>query len=777
MTKNIQLSIKGMSCSGCANRLSKQLNEHPQIQQVEVSFANNSAQISYLDLTTQQLIDYIEQLGFSVVTNKYQFKIGGMSCTGCANRLAKNLPNDGVISAEVNFAINTAQVLALIDYPVENIIQDIKKLGFTAELIVDEQNSQHKQPSTINYELTKVLVALSLSLPLMLPMLGVMIPVTVQFVLASLVQFGFGLKFYKNAYLAIKSRAGNMDLLVAVGTSSAYGLSLYLWIVSGFNQHQHLYFEASSMVISLVLIGKYLESKIKAQTGNALANLQKLRPATAIILRDNQEQTVSISNLQIDDVMIVKAGTSFAADGLIIEGSSFVDESLISGESKQISKQAGDLVHAGAINGDGRLLVKITALGADTQLGKIMQLVKDAQSQKAPIEKMVDRISYYFVPTVILISLLTLVGWLLADIGFERAIINAVTVLVIACPCALGLATPAAVAVGVGLAARNGILLHKPEVLEHSQQIDTVIFDKTGTLTLGNPKLMQIVDYDFDVDKALIYAASLQSSSSHPLGKALLAALKDKNLQLAVVNDAQNIGGLGVIGQIDGISLALGNHRLLHDLGFTEQEDNSAFTSSYLLQTHPRKQLLAKFEFNDELRTSSLDAIEQLQKQNIDVAILSGDKLSAVKQIAAKLKISNFKAEVLPHEKYDFVVELQKQGRVVAMIGDGINDAPALAAANIGIAMGKGTDVAVSSADITLLNNDPLHVVAALAISRKTYLKIYQNLFWAFIYNLFGIPLAALGILNPIIAGLMMALSSISVISNSLLLNQFKFKS
>jgi len=776
MTKQINISINGMSCTGCATRLTKVLQNNPNIQTAEVNFATNTAKVSG-DLNLANVISIIKQAGFSVPTYNSQFNISGMSCTGCATRLTKVLQNNpNIQTAEVNFATNTAQITVLTNYEKEQIIKDISQAGFGATIVTDDNQAELNSKKKLNWQLISVISALVLALPLMLPMLGIPVALWVQFALASLVQFGFGLKFYKSAYLAIKSLAGNMDLLVAIGTSCAYGLSIYLWLFSS-AAHHHLYFEASSMVIALVLLGKYLEQGTKKQTGSALASLQKLRPSIATVVRDNKPLTVAVSELVLDDILQVKAGESFASDGIIIEGNSDVDESLLNGESSLLYKTVGDKVHAGTINNNGTLLVKVTALGKHTQLGAIIRLVESAQSEKAPIQKLVDKISYYFVLTVLLIAIITFLIWLALGASLEQALINAVTVLVIACPCALGLATPAAIMVGVGLAARHGILLHKPHVLEQSTQINAVVFDKTGTLTVGKPQLNQIDVYnDINQQQALIWATSLQVASNHPLGSALSTALHAQNLAEIAVKNAKLVSG-GVIGEIESKTLALGNSYLLKSLDFNFKDNDETQTSSYLVQTVPSKQVLAKFSFSDELKTQSAPAIYSLNAQNIKTYILSGDKSKVCAEVASILGVTDFKAEVIPEQKSMFIKELQNKGLSVAMVGDGVNDAPALALADIGIAMGSGNDVALSSSDITLLNNNPQSVVNALFISRKTYAKIKQNLFWAFVYNLCGIPLAACGVLNPVLAGFMMAASSVCVISNSLLLNKVKLAS
>src|SRR3990167_3045975 len=508
----------------------------------------------------------------------------------------------------------------------------------------------------------------------------------------------------------------------------------------------HLYFEAAAVIISLILLGKYLESRAKRQTSSAIRALQALRPERALRLRDGVEEWVALGELQLGETIVVKPGERFPVDGLVREGQSHADEALISGESLPQPKQPGDSVTAGAINGEGRLLVETTALGAETVLSRIIRLVEDAQAAKAPIQKLVDKVSQVFVPSVLLIALATLLGWLLLGVGIETSLLNAVAVLVIACPCALGLATPTAIMAGTGVAARHGILIKDAEALEVAHSVTLVAFDKTGTLTSGAPRIAHLRAVDGpDTEHStqlLQLAGALQRGSEHPLAKAVLDQCTEQQLSLAEVSNSKALAGRGIAGQIGQRQLALGNKRLLEE----------------------------HFLHHDALAT---EAIAALTAQGIASHLISGDNPGSVKAVAAALGISAAHAEVLPADKAAIISELKKNA-VVAMVGDGINDAPALAAADVGIAMGSGTDVAMHAAGITLMRGDPRLVADALDISRRTYNKIRQNLFWAFAYNLVGIPLAAAGLLNPILAGAAMALSSVSVVSNALLLKTWK---
>jgi Cu+-exporting ATPase len=610
-----------------------------------------------------------------------------------------------------------------------------------------------------------------------------MLPAWVQFALATPVQFIFGARFYIAAWKAVRAGAGNMDLLVAIGTSAGYGLSIYEWLTAHAGMAPHLYFEASAVVIALVLLGKYLESRAKRQTASAIRALEALRPERALRVQDGREEDVAISALQLNDQVLVKPGERFPVDGEVIEGQSHADEALISGESLPVPKQPGDNVTGGAINGEGRLLVRTTALGAESVLARIIRLVEDAQAAKAPIQKLVDKVSQVFVPAVLVLALLTLVGWWLYGASLETAIINAVAVLVIACPCALGLATPTAIMAGTGVAARYGILIKDAEALERAHEVSAVVFDKTGTLTSGTPKIAHLVAVDGNQAVLLQQAGALQRGSEHPLAKAVLDACNEQGLKVADASASQSLTGRGIAGTLDGRPLALGNRRLLEESGLSAGDlagcakdwEAEGRTLSWLIEQGPQPRVLGLFAFGDTLKPGALAAVEQLKARHISSHLLTGDNRGSARVVAQALGIDDVHAEVLPADKAATVAELKKTG-VVAMVGDGINDAPALAAADIGIAMGGGTDVAMHAAGITLMRGDPRLVPAALEISRKTYAKIRQNLFWAFVYNLIGIPLAAFGLLNPVLAGAAMALSSVSVVSNALLLKTWKPK-
>ncbi|MGY1922739.1 heavy metal translocating P-type ATPase [Pseudomonas tolaasii] len=718
----------------------------------------------------------------------FDLPISGMTCASCAGRVERALGKvPGVQSVSVNLANERAHVEVQGQMDPGVLIAAVDKAGYTATLPQSETTTAANQTERLHRERWALLLAIALALPLVLPMLvepfGLhwMLPAWVQFALATPVQFIFGARFYIAAWKAVRAGAGNMDLLVAIGTSAGYGLSIYEWLTAPVGSMPHLYFEASAVVIALVLLGKYLESRAKRQTASAIRALEALRPERAIRVVEGREEDVAIAALKLDDLVLVKPGERFPVDGEVVDGQSHADEALISGESLPVPKQPGDKVTGGAINGEGRLLVRTQALGAESVLARIIRLVEDAQAAKAPIQKLVDKVSQVFVPAVLVLALITLVGWWVYGAPLETAIINAVAVLVIACPCALGLATPTAIMAGTGVAARYGILIKDAEALERAHEVSAVVFDKTGTLTSGAPKIAHLAAVDGNEALLLQQAGALQRGSEHPLASAVLDTCSERGLTVAQVSASQSLTGRGIAGTLDGRQLALSNRRMLEESGLNAGDladlatawEAEGRTLSWLIESGSQPRVLGLFAFGDTLKPGALQAVEQLKAQHISSHLLTGDNRGSARVVAQALGIDDVHAEVLPADKAATVAELKKTG-VVAMVGDGINDAPALAAADIGIAMGGGTDVAMHAAGITLMRGDPRLVPAALEISRKTYAKIRQNLFWAFVYNLIGIPLAAFGLLNPVLAGAAMALSSVSVVSNALLLKTWK---
>jgi Cu+-exporting ATPase len=783
------LPIAGMTCASCAGRVERALSKVIGATAVSVNLATEQARVQAPSDSLPALMDAVEQAGYSVPRHSLELSIDGMTCASCVGRVERTLAKvPGVQSVSVNLANERAHLELLGQIDPQTLIAAVTKAGYAASVWEVEHPPTDTQQQRLHRERWALIMALLLALPLVLPMLlqpfGVhwMLPAWAQFALATPVQFIFGARFYVAAWKAVRAGAGNMDLLVALGTSAGYGLSLYEWATAA-GRMPHLYFEASAVVIALVLLGKYLESRAKRQTASAIRALEALRPERAIQVIDGREQDVAISALRLNDLVVVKPGERFPVDGEVVEGQSHADEALISGESLPVPKQPGDKVTGGAINGEGRLLVRTQALGAETVLARIIRLVEDAQAAKAPIQKLVDKVSQVFVPTVLLIALATFIGWWLYGAPIETALINAVAVLVIACPCALGLATPTAIMAGTGVAARHGILIKDAEALERAHEVSAVVFDKTGTLTSGAPRIAHLTAIDGDESALLQMAGALQRGSEHPLAKAVLDACAERGLTVADVSDSQSLTGRGIAGTLEGRRLALGNRRLLEESGLAAGSlvdsatawETEGRTLSWLIEQSPEPTVLGLFAFGDTLKPGALQAVQQLSARHISSHLLTGDNRGSAKVVAEALGITDVHAEVLPADKAASVATLKKTG-VVAMVGDGINDAPALAAADIGIAMGGGTDVAMHAAGITLMRGDPRLVPAALEISRKTYAKIRQNLFWAFVYNLIGIPLAAFGFLNPVLAGAAMALSSVSVVSNALLLKTWKPK-
>jgi Cu+-exporting ATPase len=598
-----------------------------------------------------------------------------------------------------------------------------------------------------------------------------------ELALATPVQFFIGARFYVAAASAIRARSGNMDVLVVMGTTTAYLYSLYLLLTLGTDARGQLYFEASAVIITLVLMGKYLEARAKRGTTAAIRQLMNLRPPTARIQRDGSEVEVPVGTVLKGDIVVVRPGERIPVDGRVQSGDSEVDESLITGESLPVAKTSGSSVTGGAINGTGLLLLEATAVGEDSTLSKIIRLVENAQAGKAPVQRLVDRISEIFVPTVIIIALLTFGGWMLATGNAADALIAAVSVLVIACPCALGLATPTAIMTGTGVAARHGILIKDVESLERAHALDAVVFDKTGTLTVGMPGVVGIHVTSGTERELMTLAASIQQGSEHPLSRAVLDKAKADALDLEPVSEFRSITGRGVSGRVGNVDVLVGNAALLDQHGMvlpantpTDAWENEGKTVVWVAR---EKTVLGAIGMADTLRTQSAAAIDELRRLGIRTLLISGDAPRVATEIGRQLSIDESQGGVLPDDKVGVIRRLAGQGYSVGMVGDGVNDAPALAAADVGIAMGTGTDIAMETASVTLMRPDPTLVASAIDVSRCTWNKIRQNLFWAFIYNIIGIPLAAAGFLSPAIAGAAMAMSSVSVVSNSLLLRRW----
>ena len=722
----------------------------------------------------------------------YDIGIGGMTCASCVARVEKALKKvPGVEAAAVNLATESAHITVCELETNEGVLRRaIRDAGYEPLAAQDTASMQASGPWS---GFAPVAWGLALSAPLVLPMLGDlfgqhwMLPAWLQFVLATPVQFILGARFYKAGWHALKALTGNMDLLVAIGTTAGWLLSMWLWLTAHEGHAPHLYFEGSAVVVTLVLLGKWLEARAKQQTTEAIRALHALRPDTAHLLTDEGERDVPVAEIRVGDLLLVKPGERIALDGTLREGQTQVDESMLTGEPLPVAKAVGASLTGGSINGEGLVRMQVTAVGHETVLSRIIRLVEDAQAAKAPIQRLVDQVAEVFVPAVLVIALLTGLVWLWQGAGYEHALIHAVAVLVIACPCALGLATPAAIMAGTGVAAKHGILIKDAQALEMAHKVQTVAFDKTGTLTVGQPRLVgQAAAPGQDAATVLALAAAVQSGSEHPLARAVVAAAQ--GLASPAAQDVQAVPGRGLTARVHGRELLLGSLRWLGEEGLNLsawQADIEHFAqwgaslSALAERTPAGVQGLLLMAFGDEPKAGAREALDALRARGLKLVMISGDNRAAAEAMARRLGLrpedGEVLAEVLPGDKAQAVSQLRTGGRVVAMVGDGVNDAPALAAADVGLAMGNGTDVAMHAAGITLMRGDVALVGAALDISARTVAKIRQNLFWAFAYNTAGIPLAALGYLSPVIAGGAMALSSVSVMTNALMLKRWKF--
>jgi Cu+-exporting ATPase len=791
-----RFGVEGMTCASCVGRVEKALAKVPGVLEASVNLATETADVrTDGSVPAADVAKAVEAAGYSLAPVEASLVIEGMTCASCVGRVEKALGAvPGVQEASVNLATGLARVRMAAGTSEQALVDAVKDAGYDAKpqnrdggLDLATPAAEAAVEAHASRDLRHALIALALSIPLALPMLGAfagehwMLPGWLQLALATPVQFWLGARFYKAAWKALKARAGNMDLLVALGTSAGYGLSVY-HVLAG--DPQATYFEAASLVIALVLLGKWLEARAKRQTTAALRALQALRPQTARVLVDGLESEVAIANVRVGDLVVLLPGERVPVDGDIIEGRSHHDESMLTGESLPVVKEPGDKVTGGAINAEGRQVVRTRAVGAESALAHIIRLVEDAQAKKAPIQRLVDKVSGVFVPIVIGIAAVTWLGWGLWTGDWSQATLNAVAVLVIACPCALGLATPTAIMAGTGVAASAGILIRDAEALETLRHVRTVAFDKTGTLTVGKPTVVGVDAADLDTNRLLQIASNLQAGSEHPLARAVLASAEAAGLTATPAADITALPGRGLRGDVDGRPTWLGSKRLMTELGVelgtlaggADLNEAQGRTVSWVAQDRGKGiEALGILAFGDQPRAESATAIAALQAMGLRTVMLTGDNAGAAAAVAKALGIApaDVHANVLPGDKADVVRGLATDGRV-AMVGDGINDAPALAAADVGIAMGSGTDVAMQTAGVTLMRSDPRLLPAAIDISRRTTRKIWQNLFWAFIYNLVGIPLAAAGLLDPVFAGAAMAFSSVSVVANTLLLRRWQ---
>lgn len=779
----LSLPVKGMNCVSCIGRVEKAVGKVSGVQSVSINLASGRVMVTPSPDADVKMpaavVAAIQAIGFTPVVEPVRLKLTGLRCAGCVGRVEKALRTvSGVIDVKISQATNTALVDTA-EVAEADLIAAVTAAGYGADSETVENAapvSGGERPPVLG-EGARAALALFLAAPLLLPMLGgPVLPVWTQLLLGSMVQFGLGWPFYAGAWNAVRHGAANMDVLVVLGTLAGWGLSGWMALNAHAGHTPHLYYEASATIIAMLLLGRWLEARAKRKTGSAIEALMALRPQVARVRRDGAEVTLPIAGLQRGDVALIRAGEQVPVDGTILEGITHLDESMITGESLPVAKGIGAAVTGGSMNLDGFIAVTVDALGADSTLARIIRMVEEAGAAKAPIQRVVDKVSAVFVPVILFLALLTLAGWLLMGGGVEAAMINAVSVLVIACPCALGLATPTALMVGTGAAARAGILIRDAEALERARDIDVVAFDKTGTLTEGRPVIVAVQPVaGMDKDEVMRLAAALQAGSSHPLAQAVRDAMPD----VGAAEGIRALPGLGVEGTLDGRALLLGNARLMAERGVdvavldTVARGLTAQGRSLSWLTSDG-QVLGLIAFGDKLKATAPAAIARLKALGVRTIMLTGDNAGAGSAMAAALGMDEVLAELLPQDKEKALARLKAGGRVVAMVGDGINDAPALAAADIGIAMATGTDIAMRAAGVTLMRGDPALVADAIAISRRTVTKIRQNLFWAFIFNLVGVPLAMAGLLSPMLAGIAMAASSLCVVSNALLLRRWR---
>ncbi|WP_343657208.1 heavy metal translocating P-type ATPase [Cupriavidus sp.] len=788
-----RLPVEGMTCASCVGRVERALAKVPGVHDVAVNLATEQATLhvesgAALSAAAQAVAD----AGYDVPRDEVELDIDDMTCASCVGRVERALRAvPGVQDAQVNLATERATVTVLrgtVD--AATLAASVTRAGYGAKPVVDAaaaaSGTEARQADFWSGP-WPVAISAALSLPLVAPMvlewfgIHAMLPGWLQWLLATPVQFVFGWRFYKAGYKAVRARAGNMDLLVALGTSAAYALSIWQMFDAGPGAMPHLYFESAAVVITLVRLGKWLEVRAKRQTADAIRALAALRPDTARVVRNGVEQTVPLADVRVGDEIIVRPGERIPVDAEVVTGSSQADESMLTGESLPVPKQPGDRLTGGSINFEGLLVARTVAVGAETVLARIIRMVEHAQAAKAPIQRMVDQVSAVFVPVVLGIALATLLGWGLVAGDWSQALLNAVAVLVIACPCALGLATPTAIMAGTGAGARAGILIKDAEALEVAHRVSIVAFDKTGTLTVGKPEVVALLAADGDDNALLERLAALQAGSEHPLARAVVTLAGERGIAAPVASDVRALPGRGIAGVVAGQALQLGSEALRVSLNAdagalqadAERLRGEGRTVSWLIDAAAHS-VLGLVAFGDALKPGAAAAIARLREAGIRTVMLTGDNAGAAARVASVLGLDDVQAEVLPEDKAARVTALRADGNaVVAMVGDGINDAPALAAADVGIAMSTGTDVAMHAAGITLMRGDPALVADALAVSHRTVRKIRQNLFWAFIYNVIGIPLAVAGLLNPVVAGAAMAFSSVSVVSNALLLRRW----
>ncbi|MEC0344907.1 heavy metal translocating P-type ATPase [Peribacillus frigoritolerans] len=799
--KEANIQITGMTCAACATRIEKGLNKMEGVEQATVNLALEKSSIKYdpSKLSEEDFEKKIEALGYGVVKQKAEFDITGMTCAACATRIEKGLNKmEGIATANVNLALEKATLeFNPSEVTISDIIAKVEKLGYGAHQKHDNKEQVDHREKHIKDQQRKFTISAILSLPLLWTMVGhfsftsflyvpdfLMNP-WIQLILATPVQFIIGKQFYVGAYKALRNGSANMDVLVVMGTSAAYFYSLYQAIVTAGTHHgPHLYFETSAVLITLILLGKLFEARAKGRSSEAIKKLMGLQAKTAIVERDGVEKEVPLEEVVISDTILVKPGEKIPVDGEVIEGTTAVDESMLTGESLPVDKKAGDALYGSTINKNGFIKMTATKVGRDTALAQIIKVVEDAQGSKAPIQRMADQISGIFVPIVVGIAILTFLVWIIwVQPGeFTPALEVLIAILVIACPCALGLATPTSIMAGSGRAAEFGILFKGGEHLEQTQSIDTVVVDKTGTVTHGKPVLTDVLLADGQYeDKFLSMIGAAEKQSEHPLAEAIVQGIQEKGIELGDVQFFEAIPGYGVQATVSGQGVVIGTRKLMQQYGIDIQ---SVLPAMEELERNGKTAMLAGINGQyagvvavaDTIKDTSREAVRRLQEMGIKVIMMTGDNERTAQAIGIEVGVDAVIAEVLPEGKAEEVKKLQQQGKKVAMVGDGINDAPALATADIGMAIGTGTDVAMEAADITLIRGDLNSIADAILMSRKTMRNIKQNLFWAFAYNTIGIPIAAIGLLAPWVAGAAMAFSSVSVVLNALRLQRVKLE-
>ncbi|MFS0602007.1 heavy metal translocating P-type ATPase [Peribacillus frigoritolerans] len=799
--KEANIQITGMTCAACATRIEKGLNKMGGVEQATVNLALEKSSIKYdpSKLSEEDFEKKIEALGYGVVKQKAEFDITGMTCAACATRIEKGLNKmEGIATANVNLALEKATLeFNPSEVTISDIIAKVEKLGYGAHQKLDNKEQVDHREKHIKDQQRKFIISAILSLPLLWTMVGhfsftsflyvpdILMNPWIQLILATPVQFIIGKQFYVGAYKALRNGSANMDVLVVMGTSAAYFYSLYQAIVTAGTHHgPHLYFETSAVLITLILLGKLFEARAKGRSSEAIKKLMGLQAKTAIVERDGVEKEVPLEEVVISDTILVKPGEKIPVDGEVVEGTTAVDESMLTGESLPVDKKAGDALYGSTINKNGFIKMTATKVGRDTALAQIIKVVEDAQGSKAPIQRMADQISGIFVPIVVGIAILTFLVWIIwVQPGeFTPALEVLIAILVIACPCALGLATPTSIMAGSGRAAEFGILFKGGEHLEQTQSIDTVVVDKTGTVTHGKPVLTDVILADGQYeDKFLSMIGAAEKQSEHPLAEAIVQGIQEKGIELGDVQFFEAIPGYGVQATVSGQGVVIGTRKLMQQYGI---DIHSVLPAMEELERNGKTAMLAGINGQyagvvavaDTIKDTSREAVRRLQEMGIKVIMMTGDNERTAQAIAKEVGVDAVIAEVLPEGKAEEVKKLQKQGKKVAMVGDGINDAPALATADIGMAIGTGTDVAMEAADITLIRGDLNSIADAILMSRKTMRNIKQNLFWAFAYNTIGIPIAAIGLLAPWVAGAAMAFSSVSVVLNALRLQRVKLE-